>query len=79
MNRDVRALRRLDTLIDDVEREGHRTDRTLRRLPSRFFDYRPSNELPPAGEVINHIAAVYLSLSQALRIPAKVDTDSGAT
>jgi uncharacterized damage-inducible protein DinB len=63
----ARVLRRLDTLIDDVQREGYRTERVLGRMPDAFLDFTPSAQLPTAGKVVGHIAAVYLLVARAYR------------
>lgn len=63
----ARVERDVDTLIDDVVREGRRTDRTLRSFSSPFLQFQPSNDLPTAKEIIGHTAAIYLFVARAYR------------
>lgn len=67
MNIPRKNIRQLDILVDDVEREGQRTDRLFKKLPSEFHTYSPSENLLHAGLVIEHIAMTYLSLSKVYR------------
>ena len=67
MEESVKHLRRLDVLIDDVRREGRRTDRILTSLPPEFFEYSPSTELRSVQALIDHIGAIYLFCARAYR------------
>jgi uncharacterized damage-inducible protein DinB len=63
----ARSLRSLTTLIDDVKREGRRTDRFLQSLPEEYLDYCPSARLLPARQLIGHLAATFLFVERAYR------------
>jgi hypothetical protein len=67
MKTSVKRFRRLDVLIDDVQREGQRTDRIVLGFSKSFLDYSPTPNLLPVRDLLGHIAAIYLFCARAYR------------